>query len=99
MFALIAGRSGAVRAASEMRDILLESKAKRPAASSVEIALALIGAGEMDQATQWLSKAAFEESDPFTMWFHLFPPLRHLRGHKPYQELLKRLRLPFQRGR
>lgn len=99
MFALLMGRLGATPVASEMLDILLECKAKRPAASSLEIALALIGLGRFDDAVQWLNKAAFEENDPSAMWFHIFPPLRHLHGHTQFRALLRKLKLPLQRRR
>ncbi len=98
-FAMIMGRLGAKDGAAQMRDILLECKAKHPAASSIELALASIGLEEFDEAVKWLRKAAFEESDPLAMWFHIFPPLRHLRGHRGFKALLKELRLPVQRRR
>jgi len=99
MFALVVGRTGAADVASEMLNILLTCKVKRPAASSVEIALAQIGVGHLDSAVEWLTRAAFEENDPFAMWFHIFPPLRHLHGHEAFRELLKSLNLPVHRGR
>ena len=99
MFVLVVGRMGAADIASEMLNILLSCKEKRPAASSVEIALAQIGVGNFDSAVEWLSRAAFEESDPFAMWFHIFPPLRHLHHHKSFRDLLSRLTLPLHRGR
>ena len=99
MFVLVVGRMGAADIASEMLNILLSCKEKRPAASSVEIALAQIGVGNFDSAVEWLSRAAFEENDPFAMWFHIFPPLRHLHHHKAFRDLLSRLTLPFHRGR
>ena len=99
MFALVVGRAGATDVASEMIDTLLTCKAKRPAASSVEIALGLIGVGRFDNAVDWLNQAAVEENDPLAMWFHMLPPLRHLHGHKPFRELLDRLNLPLHRGR
>jgi tetratricopeptide (TPR) repeat protein len=98
-FALLMGRLGATAVASEMLDILLTCKAKRPAASSVEIALALIGLDRFDEAVKWLHKAAFEESDPFAMWFHIFPPLRHLHDHRGFRALLAELGLQYARGR
>jgi tetratricopeptide (TPR) repeat protein len=99
MLALVMGRAGATEPATQMRDILLECKAKRPAASSLEIALAHIGVGDFDGAIQSLNRAAFEESDPFAMWYYIFPPLRHLRGQAAFASLLKRLGLPRQRAR
>lgn len=99
MFVLVLGRMGAADIASEMLNILLSCKEKRPAASSVEIALAQIGVSNFDSAVEWLSRAAFEESDPFAMWFHIFPPLRHLHHHKSFRDLLSRLTLPLHRGR
>jgi tetratricopeptide (TPR) repeat protein len=99
MLALIFGRAGAKEEATRFLDILLSCKSRMPAASSVEIALAFVGLQRFDEATEWLSKAAFEESDPLCMWFHLFPPLRHLRDHRRFRELLKKLRLEVQRER
>jgi tetratricopeptide (TPR) repeat protein len=98
-FAMIMGRLGVTSVATQMLDILLECKAKRPAASSVELALALIGLERLDDAVKWLRRAAFEESDPLAMWFHIFPPLRHLLGHRGFKTLLKELHLPLQRRR
>ncbi len=66
---------------------------------SVEMAFAMIGLGRYDEAVEWLRRAAFVENDPYAMWFHIFPPLRHLRGHKGYRQLLKELNLPLQRSR
>lgn len=97
ILALVLGRSGARAEAAEMLEILLECKAKRPHASSIEIALACIGLGKWDDAVDYLSKAALEESDPLAMWFHIFPPLRHLRQHSGYQQLMKKLNLPLKR--
>jgi hypothetical protein len=97
MLALVAGRSGAIGSTSEMLDILLACKAKRERASSVEIALALIGVGKLDDAVAWLNRAALEEDDSFTMWFHIFPPLRHLRKHRGFKDLLAKLNLPLNR--
>jgi tetratricopeptide (TPR) repeat protein len=94
MLALIFGRAGATDVAAKFLDILLECKGRMPASSSVEIALALIGLGRFDEATEWLSRAALEEADPLAMWFHVFPPLRHLRKQSKFRELLGRLRLP-----
>jgi hypothetical protein len=99
MFVLIAGRAGATNPATEYLDDLLKRKAKNNRASSVEIAIGLIGLGQYDDALAWLNRAAFEEDDPFAMWFHIFPPLRHLHGHPGFRELLIKLGLPLQRER
>lgn len=93
MLALVAGRSGAIGSASEMLDILLACKATRDRASSVEIALAFIGVGKLDDAVAWLSKAALEEDDSLALWFHIFPPLRHLHRHRGFRDLLAKLNL------
>lgn len=98
LLALLAGRAGASEAASAMLATLLQCKANRPPASSVDLALAFIGLGRYDEAVQWLDRAAFEESDPMAMWFHILPPLRHLRAHAGFKELLKRLNLPLPRN-
>jgi hypothetical protein len=97
-FAMIMGRLGVTSVATEMLAILLECKAKRPAASSVELALVLIGLEKRDDAVKWLRRAAFEESDPLAMWFHIFPPLRHLHGHRGFKELLQELHLSLPRS-
>jgi len=65
----------------------------------VELAIAMIGVGRFDEAVALLRKAAFEAHDPYSMWFHIFPPFRHLKEHPGYQELLKDLKLPRQRKR
>ena len=65
----------------------------------VELAIAMIGLNRFDDAVKFLRKAAFEDNDPYAMWFHIFPPLRHLKGHRGYQSLLKDLKLPVQRER
>jgi hypothetical protein len=96
---MIMGRVGAKSVASQMLDILLDCKARSPAASSVELALALIGLEKLDDAVKWLRKAAFEENDPFAMWFHIFPPLRHLHVHRGFRALLKDLRLTLRQPR
>jgi tetratricopeptide (TPR) repeat protein len=96
-FAMIMGCLGVTSVATQMRDILLECKAKRPAGSSIELALAFIGLEQFDEAVEWLRKAAFEESDPLAMWFHVFPPLRHLHVHRGFKALLKDLNLTARR--
>ncbi len=96
MFALIMARIGETALASELVGLLLRLKAKHPETSSIEIAIGMIGLQQFDDAVAWLRKAAFEESDPFTMWFHIFPPLRHLREHRGYRQLLKDLGLTRQ---
>ena len=85
--------------ASECVNILLANKAKYDRASSLEIAIGLVGVGRFDDAVGQLRKAAFEESDPYAMWFYLFPPLRHLHRHRGFKALLKELNLPLQRLR
>jgi tetratricopeptide (TPR) repeat protein len=97
MFVLVMGHLGATGIASRLLDTLLACKAKRSAASSLEIAVAFIGLRRHDEAVIWLNKAAFEEGDPFAMWFHIFPPLRHLHGHAGFRKLLAKLKLPSQR--
>ena len=94
-FALVQGRGGQQSDASAFVDQLVRRKAKFDRTSSVEIAIGLIGLGRNDDAVAWLNKAAFEEGDPFSMWFHIFPPLRHLRGHRGFRDLLKKLDLPM----
>jgi tetratricopeptide (TPR) repeat protein len=94
MLALIMGRAGATDVAAQFLEILLSCKERMPASSSIEIALALIGLARFDEATNWLSKAALEEYDPLCMWLHIFPPLRHLRKHRKFRALLKKLNLP-----
>jgi tetratricopeptide (TPR) repeat protein len=66
---------------------------------SVDMAIAMIGLNRLDDAVSYLRKAAFVDNDPYSMWFHIFPPLRHLKGHSGYQELLKDLKLSLQRER
>jgi hypothetical protein len=94
MLALVLGRSGATDYARDWLDTILERKAKNRVQPSVEIGIGLIGVNQFDDAVSWLTKAALEENDPMAMWFHIFPPLRHLRGHKGFEELLGRLNLP-----
>ena len=94
LLALIMGRAGARAVACEILDMILALKAQYPVVSSVEIAFALIGLERFDEAVDWLNKAAFEEHDPIAMWFHIFPPLRHLRGLKGFKGLLRKLNLP-----
>lgn len=94
LYALLVGRIGAKEPAAQMLDILLDCKAKRPATSCLELALACIGAEKFDDAVSWLRRAAFEQSDPMAMWFHRFPPLRHLRAQSSFKALLSELHLP-----
>src|SRR4029077_5479087 len=94
-FALVQGRGGQQRDASAFVDQLVRRKAKFDRTSSVEIAIGLIGLGRNDDAVAGANKAAFEEGDPFSMLFHIFPPLRHLRGHRGFRDLLKKLDLPM----
>jgi hypothetical protein len=64
--------------------------------SGLAMALPLIGLGRYDEAVNWLEIAAHED-DPYVMWFHIFPPLRHLAGHHGYRKLLKNLNLRLHR--
>lgn len=97
MMVLILARAGGKDGSNAYLNQLLARKAKYERSSSVEIAFGLVGLGRHDEAVDWLTKAAFEECDPFSMWFHLLPPLRHLHGHKGYRALLGKLNLPLQR--
>ena len=94
MGGLIYGRMGLTNEASQFVELLLTGKAKDPlTTSSVEVAIGLIGLGQYDDATNWLRRAAMEEDDPMAMWFHIFPPLRHLQRHDGFKELLQSLGL------
>ncbi len=98
MIALVLGRANNRAGAQEYLDMLLRHKERKHRAKScVEIAIAFIGLAQYDDAVEWLTRAAFEENDPYAMWFHIFPPLRHLRGHKGFKDLLKRLKLRLPR--
>jgi hypothetical protein len=99
VFALILARVNQTDLASQVVELLLAAKAKGPEMSSVAIAIGMVGLGRFDDAVSWLRKAAFDESDPLAMWFHIFPPLRHLRKHRGYRQLLKDLGLSLQRDR
>jgi hypothetical protein len=59
----------------------------------VQKALAYLGLGETDQAVLSLH-AAFAHSDPLLLWLHLWPVFDPLRGHKRFQELIRRMNLP-----
>lgn len=63
------------------------------------LAIAAIGADRLDEAEQWLDYAAFGEHDPLSMWFHLFPPFRHLHSSPGYRRLLKQLKLALPNAR
>jgi tetratricopeptide (TPR) repeat protein len=93
MCSLIAGKEGSSDTAEWTLDVLTRGYKKQRLFSAVEVALAYIGNKRHDEAVKWLKKAAFEDGDPFTMWLHIFPPLRHLHGHKGYRELLSKLNL------
>jgi hypothetical protein len=93
--ALVLGRAKERDTASAMLDVLLSLKKKRPASSSVEIALAQIGVGKYGDAVKSLHRAAFDESDPTAMLFHLLPPLRHLGALPSFRDLLRKLALPL----
>ena len=67
--------------------------------SGFNTALALIALRRYDEAVASLERAAFEEEDPYSMWFHLLPPLRHLQHRDDFRKLLKRLNLPDYRWR
>jgi tetratricopeptide (TPR) repeat protein len=67
--------------------------------SGFNTALARIALREYDKAVACLERAAFEEEDPYSMWFHLLPPLRHLQHRDDFRRLLKRLNLPDYRWR
>jgi hypothetical protein len=99
MLALILGRMKDTDTATEILDSLLRLKEIEPAVPSVEIAIGMIGVGRFDDAVKWLRRGAFEENDPIAMWFHIFPPLRHLRRHRGFRTLLKDLNLRPQRSR
>jgi tetratricopeptide (TPR) repeat protein len=96
MLGLITGRAGRPQYTERLLDGLLRRKNQSDKTSSVEIAIALLGLSRYDDALAWLNRAVFEEGDPMAMWFHIFPPLRHLRGHRGFRALLKELKLPVQ---
>ena len=98
MFALVAARSGATSVAKECLEVMLACKAKSANFPALAIALALTGMGRFDEAVKCLHDAAFEQSEPLVMWFHIFPPLRHLHGHKGFGQLLEKLKLTPQRS-
>lgn len=94
MVTLILSRVGAVEAANRWFRSIFKRMTDTDKTSSVEAAVALIAAGKKDDAVFFLTEAA-KEGDPLSMWFHILPPLRHLRGHNGYRELLAWLRLPI----
>lgn len=98
MLVLVFGRGGGAAAANLFLNQLMTRKAKGGRTSSAEIAVALVGVGRYDEAVEWLTKSAFDEHDPIAMWFHIFPPLRHLYGHSGFHDLLVKLNLPAHRA-
>jgi tetratricopeptide (TPR) repeat protein len=99
MAVLVIGRGGNVDLATKLLNQLVRRKVRFDRTSSVEIAVGMVGLDRHDEAVEWLKKAAFEEGDPYSMWFHVFPPLRHLHAHEGFRKLLGRLKLPLQRIR
>jgi len=94
MCSLIAGREGSRKVASGTLGSLLKGYKKQSRFSSVEVALGLIGNNRLDDAVKHLEKSVSkQETDPYVMWLHIFPPLRHLRSNKRYAELLDKLGL------
>src|SRR5262249_53087488 len=93
MCSLIAGRTGSPKVAASLLRVIQNWRRKSHHSSSVELAIALVGAGKLNEAAESLQTAAFKEADPYAMWFHIFPPFRHLNGNRTYQELLRKLRL------
>ena len=97
MWALIYGRVGNNKLAEKMYKRLLRSARWFGQSSPLELAIASMGCPEIvhvDATVGLLEKAAFSAHDPLTMWFHVFPPLRHLKDVPGFQSLLKRLNLP-----
>ena len=94
MLVLLGFRMGYEEGASKWLKDMIERRAITGRTSAVELAIGFIGARRYDEAVRCLEQSAFEEGDPLTMWFHIFPPLRHLRGHREFQSLLKRINLP-----
>ncbi|MBY0504440.1 MAG: hypothetical protein K2X03_11045 [Bryobacteraceae bacterium] len=86
---LILGRSGDEQAARSV----LESMEQAGGVTAFTLALACLGIGDHDRAVELLRRAAFEQRDPYTIWLHIYPPLRHLYGHSGFVKLLADLNL------
>ena len=52
--------------------------------SGLAKALFAIALNDFERAVQFLRIAAFEEMEPYVMWFLMFPPLRHLNDHPSF---------------
>lgn len=80
-----------------MQELVGNRFSESASCASISRALYAIGIGDYDKASEWLRKAAVEEQEPLSMWFHIFPPFRHLRHHAGYRKLLADLKLKLPR--
>jgi tetratricopeptide (TPR) repeat protein len=103
IYGLVLGRSGEKQRALNIYNHLarmMESSEYR--SSLFEMALPFIGLQSDGPeparlAIKMLESVAFEWHDPIAMWFHIFPPLRHLHDFPEFQSLLSKLHLPPRR--
>jgi tetratricopeptide (TPR) repeat protein len=82
------------RAALREKISLLEIKSRKSYVPPVQLALAHLGAKEMDEAVLHLERAV-EEGDPKMAWLHLWPLFDPLREHKGFKALIRRMKLPY----
>lgn len=85
---------------AEMRKTLrlriagLERKSQESYVPHVQLALAHLGAKEMDEAVFHLGRA-IDEGDPKMAWLHLWPLFDSLREHEGFKALISRMKLPY----
>lgn len=68
-------------------------EAEKGGTPPLQLALAYMGLGRMDEAVAALSKT-FAERYPLMAWLHPWPIFDPLREHPRFQKLLKRMKLP-----
>jgi tetratricopeptide (TPR) repeat protein len=61
--------------------------------SPVSLALALMGAGRIDEAVAKLEEAC-KIGHPLMVWLHLWPVFDPLRGHRRFRALIRKMKLP-----
>jgi eukaryotic-like serine/threonine-protein kinase len=87
------GYRGALRAAARS---LIETSRQRYVVPS-QIGTLFAVAGDQDQAMEWLEKS-FARRSPALIWIEVSPSLRGLKGNPRFQDLVRRIGLPAQRG-
>jgi tetratricopeptide (TPR) repeat protein len=91
-------KAGKEDAAQEVLNGLLErSKNNKDYVSPYEIAMLYAGLGDRDRAFEWLEKA-FQDRATLLVYFRMDPRIWGLRSDARFQDLLRRMNFPQEKG-